>query len=189
MINKEIINKMAKKQSTLSHSGIKIWATLRISLGGIFLWAFLDKLIGLGFATCRDETTNIVTSMCSKAWLASGSPTTGFLKFGTKGPFAEFYQSLAGNPAIDWLFMMGLLLIGLSLILGIGIQLATICGSLLLLMMWTAVFPPNNNPILDDHLIYILVLAGIYRTNGKQVWGLRSWWVKQPIVKQFPILE
>lgn len=180
---------MATNKKKLDHSGVKVWAALRVSLGAIFLWAFVDKLIGLGFATCRDAKTDAVTTMCSKAWLEGGSPTTGFLKFGTDGPFADFYQGLAGNTAIDWLFMMGLLGIGVALILGIGVRIAAVAGSLMLLMMWTAVLPPANNPVLDDHLVYILVLAGIYRTNGNQVWGLRNWWVKQNIVKKLPILE
>jgi len=55
--------------------------------------------------------------------------------------------------------------------------------------MWTAALPPENNPLLDDHIIYILVLAGIYRTNGTQAWGLRNWWIKQNIVKKYPNLE
>lgn len=179
---------MVKKQS-VSHTGIRIWALLRISLGATFLWAFFDKLVGLGFSTCRDTATDTVTTLCSKAWLEGGSPTLGFLKFGTKGPFADFYQSLAGNSFIDWLFMLGLLLIGTALILGIGIRLATTTGSLLLFMMWTASLPPETNPVLDDHLIYILVLAGIYRTNERQAWGLRSWWIKQPLVKKLRFLE
>ena len=33
-------------------------ALARISLGLIFLWAFFDKLWGLGFATCRDPHGN-----------------------------------------------------------------------------------------------------------------------------------
>jgi thiosulfate dehydrogenase [quinone] large subunit len=178
-----------KKNNNNPRSVAYIWASLRISLGLIFLWAFFDKLFGLGFATCRDAKTDAVSMMCSKAWAEGGSPTLGFLKFGTKGPLAEFYQSLAGNGLVDVLFMSGLLLIGLALVLGIGVRIAAIAGSLLLFMMWTAVLLPENNPILDDHLIYILVLAGIYHANSDQKWGLRNWWVKQPLVKNLPILE
>ena len=165
------------------------WAALRISLGLIFLWAFFDKLLGLGYATCRAKETGVVETMCQSAWISGGSPTMGFLKFGTSGPFASFYQSLAGNGFIDTLFMAGLFGIGLALLLGIGVRIAAVSGSLLLFMMWTAVLPPANNPILDDHLIYILVLAGIYTSNNSQVWGLRGWWIKQKLVKKYPVLE
>ena len=167
----------------------KVWAVLRILLGFTFLWAFFDKLWGLGFATCRDAKTGAIDILCSKAWVRGGSPTVGFLKFGTKGPFAHFYQSLAGHAWIDWLFMMGLLLIGVALIFGIAMRLATISGSLLLLMMYKAALWPANNPFVDDHIIYIVVLTGLLVVNKRQVWGLGNWWNQQPLVKRLPLLR
>lgn len=179
---------MAKKGNSLNN-GLYALAAARITLGLIMLWAFFDKLLGLGFATCRDAQTNIVTNMCEKAWINGGSPTTGFLKFAAKGPFESIFQSMVGNSAIDMLFMAGLLLIGASLILGIGMKIATVSGALLVLMMWAAVLPPENHPVLDDHIVYALLLMALLGTNSDQKWGLRSWWVKQPIVARFPVLE
>jgi len=40
-------------------------------------------------------------------------PTLGFLKFATKGPLADVYQSFAGAAWADWLFMVGLAGIGM----------------------------------------------------------------------------
>lgn len=177
------------KQNSINDKSPYFWALARIALGLTFLWAFFDKLLGLGFATCRDAKTDAVTMLCEKAWVNGGSPTSGFLKFGTKGPFAEFYQSLAGNGFIDVLFMAGLLLIGFALVAGIGMRLATVSGVLLLMMMWMALMLPENNPILDDHIIYSIVLLGLLAANKRQVWGLRNWWIKQPLVKRLPILE
>jgi thiosulfate dehydrogenase (quinone) large subunit len=177
------------KQNSSKDKSPYFWAAARIALGLTFLWAFFDKLFGLGFATCRDAATNTVTVMCGKAWVNGGSPTTGFLKFATKGPLAEFYQGLAGNAVVDILFMAGLLLIGLALVAGIGMRIATISGVLLMTMMWSALLLPENNPILDDHVIYSIVLLGLLASNGSQVWGLRNWWVKQSLVKRLPILE
>lgn len=165
-----------------------VWASLRISLGFIFLWAFVDKLWGLGFATCRNAQTGVVDMMCGKAWVNGGSPTEGFLKFGTSGPLADFYQGLAGIAWIDWLFMIGLLLIGVALIAGIAQKLATISASVMLLMMWTAALWPANNPFLDDHLVYILVLWGLYINRNNSKWSLATWWRQQAIVKRLPFL-
>lgn len=177
---------MAKQQNDKS---AYVWALTRISLGLIFLWAFFDKLFGLGFSTCRDAKTDVVSTMCEKAWVNGGSPTEGFLKFAAKGPFEGFYNSLAGNGFIDILFMSGLLLIGFALVAGIGMKIATVSGAILLMMMWTAVLPPEHHPFLDDHIIYSLVLVGLLLVNNRQKWGLRDWWVGQPIVKQYPVLE
>ena len=85
------------------------WGLLRLSMGWIFFWGFIDKLFGLGFATAAED-----------AWVAGGSPTFGFLNFASKGPFAGFYEGVAGNVMIDWMFMIGLLAIGLPLLLGIA---------------------------------------------------------------------
>ncbi|MEX0668753.1 MAG: hypothetical protein WD061_03395 [Candidatus Saccharimonadales bacterium] len=162
-------------------------ALMRIGIGAIFTWAFVDKLWGLGFATCRSD--GVVDVMCGQAWANGGSPTTGFLQFGTSGPFESFYTSLAGNPFIDWAFMLGLLLVGVALILGMGIKLAVTGGSLLLLMMWSAVLPPEHNPVISEHLIYILGLLIILVSNRHQVLGLGRWWESRPIVRRYGLLK
>ncbi|HEX9679112.1 MAG TPA: hypothetical protein VGA08_00635 [Candidatus Saccharimonadales bacterium] len=166
----------------------KIWGLTRISLGLVFLWAFFDKLIGLGYATCRDPQTDTVAVNCVRSWLNGGSPTNGFLQFGTHGPLADFYQGLAGNTVVDWLFMLGLLGIGTALLFGIAMRLAAWSGALLLLMMWSSAFPPENHPVIDDHIIYALVLMGLYKADADQVWSLRGWWRKTGLVKRFPVL-
>lgn len=71
----------------------------------------------------------------------------------------------------------------------IGLKIATLSGALLMLMMWSAVLPGENNPVLDDHIINIILLIGLLLANDRQKWGLRNWWVKQPLVKRYPVLE
>lgn len=169
-----------------------IWASLRIILGIVFLWAFLDKMFGFGFSTCK--STNTVTKavtttvLCEKAVLSGGSATTGFLKFGTKGPLKDFYVNLAGNPLVDFLFLAGLCLIGLALITGVGVKIAAISGIVMMLMMYSALFPPENNPLIDEHIVYALVLFGIFKSADSPIWGLGQIWQKQNIVKKYPIL-
>lgn len=172
---------MAKKSPKMVD---KVWGLTRISIGLIFLWAFFDKLFGWGFATCRNVQTNTVTVGCDAAWVNGGSPTKGFLKFGTKGPFADFFQSLAGNAVVDWLFMLGLLGIGLGLTLGIAMKLAVVSGVVLLMLMYLAVIPPEHHPFIDEHVVYALALVGLLLVNDKQAWGLKGWWKKQDLVKQ-----
>src|SRR5688572_220372 len=77
-----------------------VLAGLRISLGWVFLWAFLDKLFGLGRGTASEA-----------AWINGGSPTAGFLGKGVSGPFEGMYHSIAGAAWADSLFMLGLLAI------------------------------------------------------------------------------
>ncbi|MBP9748296.1 MAG: hypothetical protein KBD17_01595 [Candidatus Pacebacteria bacterium] len=125
-----------------------IWLKLRLVMSFIFLWAFFDKLLGLGFATTS-----------SKAWIHGGSPTTGFLSGAVKGPFADFFHGLAGVAIVDWLFMLGLLFIGLTLLFNRYVFWGALAGVVMMLLMWLALLFPENNPIVDEHIVYALVFA------------------------------
>jgi thiosulfate dehydrogenase [quinone] large subunit len=164
-------------------------AATRISLGWVFLWAFLDKLLALGFSTGRDADTGIVDRFGDAAWIHGGSPTEGFLGFATKGPFSDIYQSFAGAAWADWAFMLGLLGIGAALVLGITMRLATVAGVALLVMMWSAVLPPDNNPFMDDHLIYALTLVVLALLGANKTVGLGRVWERLAIVQRFSFLK
>lgn len=163
----------AQSRTALRYVG----ALIRLSLGWIFLWAFLDKLFGLGHETASEA-----------AWINGGQPTAGFLQGATSGPFAGFYQDLAGQAWVDWAFMIGLAGIGFALILGIGMRLAAVAGAVMLVLMWSAVLPPANNPFMDDHLIYALVLIALALGNAGNTLGLGSQWQRTRLVQRWPIL-
>ncbi|MBP6855004.1 MAG: hypothetical protein KBD26_01480 [Candidatus Pacebacteria bacterium] len=124
--------------------------TLRLLMGFIFLWAFLDKTFGLGFATTAD-----------KAWILGGSPTSGFLTHAVVGPFATFFNSLAGVAIVDWLFMLGLLFVGVTLILNKYVKWGALAGIVMLILMYLALLFPENNPFVDDHIVYAVLLGYI----------------------------
>ena len=148
-------------------------ALTRILLGFVFLWAFLDKTFGLGFSTVAE-----------KAWLAGGSPTTGFLKMGVNpdSPFATFFNSLAGSSVVDVLFMAALLGIGVALILGVGLRIAAVSGTILMVMMWAATLPLTTNPLVDDHIVYAAILWVI--AAGRREFSLVNWWTSLDYVKK-----
>jgi len=169
---------IAAAEPTAQRATRYVLAGLRIALGWVFLWAFLDKLFGLGFSTASD-----------KSWLNGGSPTAGFLGKAVTGPFEGFYHSIAGAGWVNVLFMAALLAVGTALILGIGLRVAAIAGGLLLVMMWTAVLPPETNPFMDDHLIYAGVLALLALTSAGDTFGLGKRWAQMPIVQSVPWLR
>jgi thiosulfate dehydrogenase [quinone] large subunit len=151
---------------------------LRLTLGWTLLWAFFDKLLGLGYATARDN-----------AWINGGSPTTGYLSFVTKGIFSDFWQSIAGNTAIDALFMLGLLAVGVATILGIGMRLAAIGGAIMMFLLYTTNTPPANNPITDEHIVFIFGFLLLGAAKAGHYLGLGKWWASTKLVNKFPWLE
>jgi thiosulfate dehydrogenase (quinone) large subunit len=145
----------------------KLLAALRLALGFTFLWPFFDKMFGLGYAT-----------PAARAWVNGGTPAQGFMK-NAEGPFADFFKNIAG-PWADWLFMAGLLGIGVALIAGAGLKIAAWTAALLLFLMYLAQFPLGaegmTNPLIDSHWIEALGIAVLAATLAGDTWGLGKWW-------------
>lgn len=164
---------------------------LRLAFGLTFLWAFVDKLLALGYATGKDPASGKVDSFGPAAWINGGSPTEGFLKFGVSPDnwFHGAFGSIGGTVWADWLFMLGLLGIGVALVLGIGMRLAAITGVTLYLLMWVASFPLANNPLIDDHLLGAISLIVLAATLAGNTWGFGKDWGRSSLVQRHPILR
>ena len=171
-------------ETIISTGAAKFLAVFRVMLGFEFLWAFLDKTFGFGYATPSART-----------WINGGSPTRGFLSNVAVGPFESTFHAWAGAAWADWLFMVGLLAIGIALILGIGLRVAAVSGSLMMILMWAAEWPldkltsagepsMSTNPIVDYHIIYALALIALAVTYAGHTWGLGRWWARLPFVQR-----
>jgi thiosulfate dehydrogenase (quinone) large subunit len=169
---------------SITERATKFLAIVRVVVGVEFLWAFLDKTFGFGYAT-----------PAARAWINGGSPTKGFLSRVAVGPFEETFHSWAGATWADWLFMLGLLGIALALILGIGLRAAAVSGTVMMLLMWAAEWPlarftsagepsMSTNPIVDYHIIYALVLIALALTYAGHTWGLGRLWARLPLVQR-----
>ena len=172
--------------------GARIWGLLRLTIGWVFLWAFLDKLLALGFATGRDPETGAIDRFGDAAWINGANPTEGFLANGvhTKGFLVDFYGGLAGSAIIDWIYMASMLLIGAALMLGIFTRLAALAGIVWMLLFYSAAaIWPENNPVIDDHLVYAIVLAGIAVVGAGRFLGFGRQWEKTALVSRYSILR
>jgi thiosulfate dehydrogenase (quinone) large subunit len=168
--------------SMITSTAAKALAVLRVSMGFVFLWAFLDKTFGLNYATPS-----------AKAWINGGSPTKGFLTSVEVGPLQSFFHAIAGTWWANGLFMLGLLAIGIALIAGVAMRIAAISGVLMLAMMWLAEVPfaqftsageptGSPNPLADSHYIYAIVLIVLAATYAGTTWGLGRTWARLPFV-------
>jgi thiosulfate dehydrogenase [quinone] large subunit len=167
-----------------------VWGLLRIAMGWTFLWAFLDKAFALGFSTGRNPETGAIDFFGDAAWVNGGSPTDGVLTFALKGPFKGLYEGLAGHSWVEWGYMLSMLLIGLALVFGIGTRLAAIGGIVWMAIFYTATaIWPEHNPFLDDHVVYVIVLAGIAYVGAGRYLGFGKYWERLSIVKRLPILK
>jgi thiosulfate dehydrogenase [quinone] large subunit len=168
----------------LTTTAAKALAVLRITTGVVFLWAFLDKTFGLGYAT-----------PAAKAWINGGSPTKGFLANVEVGPLQSVFHAIAGTWWANSLFMVGLLAVGVALIAGIGLRLSAVAGALMMVMMWLAEFPlaqttsagepsGSTNPLVDYHIIYAVAVVVLAAAYAGHTWGLGRMWARLPFVQK-----
>ncbi|MER5479681.1 hypothetical protein ABT026_22340 [Streptomyces sp. NPDC002734] len=159
------------------------FAAARLLMGFVFLWAFLDKTFGLGYATPS-----------GKGWIDGGSPTEGFLGHVAVGPMESTFHAWAGAAWADRLFMLGLLGIGLALTAGVAMRLTALAGTVMMALMWVAEWPPaqhlsdgspsmSTNPFVDYHLVYALVLVALAAASAGEHLGLGRLWARLPVVR------
>jgi thiosulfate dehydrogenase (quinone) large subunit len=149
---------------------------IRILLGFVFLWSFLDKTFGL-YATAPEES-----------WLAGESPTSGYLG-SVDGTLAGVFQPLAGQTWVDWMFMLGMGLVGMALILGVAIRLAAAGAVALMGSLYLTSIPLENNPFVDEHLIYGTLAVVLAAVSAGDTLGAGRIWARLPIVRRSPWLR
>ncbi|MDM8083986.1 DoxX family protein [Cellulomonas cellasea] len=177
----------AQHEVVTTAAGRRALAVLRIATGFVFLWAFLDKTFGLRHSTGAPRPDGSV----APSWLDGGEPSQGYLQNGAVGPAKEIFAAMA-SPATDWLFMLGMLGVGAAVVLGIGLRLAACAGSLLMMTLWVAQWPPQDgsmNPVVDQHLVYTLVLVVCALLLAGDTWGLGRRWAALRLVRRAPLLR
>lgn len=154
----------------MNYSQKLILTILRVSMGWLMLYAGVTKII-------------------NPNWTAAG-----YLK-GAK-TFPGFFQSLLDPsiiPIIDFVNEWGLTLLGISLILGIGVRLSGFLGGILMLFYYFPVleFPyiKPHSYIIDDHIIYALVLFFLGAIRAGRYYGLENWCANLPICRNNPRLR
>jgi thiosulfate dehydrogenase (quinone) large subunit len=162
----------------------KVLAALRIVTGAVFLWAFLDKTFGLGYATTSE-----------RAWINGGSPAGGYLRGVSAGPLESTFHSWAGSVWVDWLYMAGMLGLGIALLAGIGLRVAAAAGTAMMLLMWASQWPPaqhlsdgspsmSPNPLIDQHIVYAGVMIALAVCAADRTWGLGRLWSRLSLVQR-----
>ncbi len=130
-----------------------------------------------------------ITKVLNPAWTSAG-----YLK-GAKTFPGLYHWFLQPNilPAIDFINEWGLTLLGVSLILGVFVRLSSTLGALLMLLYYLPILDfPHPNPfayIVDEHVIYALLMIFLASSRAGRVWGLENWCLRLPICSKFPRLR
>jgi thiosulfate dehydrogenase (quinone) large subunit len=112
-----------------------------------------------------------ITKVFDPNWSAAG-----YLKGAKLIP--EFYTWLTSPgvlPIVNFMNEWGLTLLGVSLILGIFVKYSAPLGALLMLLYYIplgVIHPDAHSFIVDDHVIYGLLLVYLGIVGAGKVWGL-----------------
>lgn len=127
--------------------------------------------------------------------LVKGWSIAGFLN-STK-TFHWFYGAIAHTslvPLLTFLVEYGHLLIGLSLLVGLFVRVSAGFGIFLMLTYWTAHmdFPYIGGPLnflIDEHIVYALVLGLLIVRRAGHIVGLDEWVAQRHLFDRVPVLH
>ena len=143
--------------------------SLRLIMGWTFLYAGLEKVL-------------------DSSWSAEG-----FLLYGI--PDGNNFTGLWETIAADWLWLVdplnqwGQVLVGLALILGIAVRWSAVWGAVMMLFYWLASFPLEHAIIIDDHVVYALLLFGLGAFGAGRILGLDRRIEETEVVRANPWLR
>jgi len=147
---------------------------MKLSRGPMIAITVLRVLVGWHFLY------EGLTKLTAASWTS-----VGYLKQ-ARGPFAELFRGLAGNPNMlanaDLITMWGLTIVGACLILGLLTRLASLAGIGFILMFYLATPPlvgyfysvPSEGSylIVNKNLVEIAALGVIFATRSGLFAGL-----------------
>lgn len=132
----------------------------RISLGVMFFYAGITKVM-------------------NPNWSAAGY-------LNSAKTFSELFQWFASPGNLGWINLVnewGLTLIGVALLVGFMVRLASVGGVFLMLLYYFPVlsFPyvGEHSFIVDEHIIYVTAFLVLFASNAGSIWGLDSWTQKR----------
>jgi thiosulfate dehydrogenase [quinone] large subunit len=143
--------------------------TLRVVMGWTFFYAGITKVL-------------------DPAWTAEG-----FLLHAVPegNPFGGFWETLAA----DWLWLIdplnvwGLTLVGAALLVGAFVRWAALWGAVMMLFYWAASLPLENGIVIDDHVVYALILFGLGAFGAGRIAGLDAYLEEIDLVERYPKLR
>jgi len=124
-----------------------------------------------------------ITKLLDPAWSAEG-----FLLHAIPegNPFGGIWATMAN----DWLWLIdplnqwGLTLVGLALLLGAFVRWSAFWGAVIMVFYWAASLPLEHAIVIDDHIVYAMLLFGLGAFGAGHILGLDEYLENFEIVEQ-----
>jgi len=143
-------------------------------------YALVSLRVVMGWTLFQGGVTKLITYLDgdpANNWTAAGYLNNAIPQ---GNPLMGLWGSFAGSATIDLLVMWGLTLTGLGLILGALVRWNAFWGAVMMLFFWLASLtggimqglPVAHGWVVDDHLVYALLLFGLGAVGAGRILGL-----------------
>lgn len=160
-------------------------------------YALVGLRVVMGWTLFQGGLTKLITYLDTNPdnnWTAAGFLANAIPE---GNPFMSYWATMAGSPTVDILVMWGLTLTGLGLILGALVRWNAFWGAILMLLFWAASLegglmaglPLAHGWVVDDHVVYAMLLFGLGAFGSGRILGLDSWIEKLGFVKRYSSLR
>lgn len=129
-----------------------------------------------------------ITKVLDPSWSAAGFLGNAIPE---GNPFTAFWTTLAN----DWLWLIdplnqwGLTLVGLALLVGAFVRWSAFWGAVMMLFYWAASLPLANGIVVDDHVVYAMLLFGLGAFGAGRILGLDEFLEDTGFVRNNPWLR
>ena len=143
-------------------------------------YALVAMRVVMGWTLFQGGVTKLVTYLDATPqndWTAAGFLANAIPP---GNPLTGVWTAMAGDPVVDQLVMWGLTLTGLGLLLGALVRWCAFWGAVMMLFFWAASLqggllaglPLEHGWVVDDHLVYAILLFGIGAFGAGRILGL-----------------
>ena len=151
----------------------------------------------MGWTLFQGGVTKLVTYLDANPennWTAAGFLANAIPE---GNPLMGMWGAMAGSPLIDMLVMWGLTLTGLGLLLGALVRWNAFWGAVMMMFFWAASLqgglaaglPLAHGWVVDDHLVYAVLLFGLGAFGSGRILGLDKIIEKMSFVQRMPWLR
>lgn len=153
-------------------------------------YAIVGLRIVMGWTLFQGGITKLITYLDANPennWTAAGFLANAIPE---GNPLMGMWGSMAGNPLIDSLVMWGLTLTGLGLLVGAFVRWNAFWGAVMMLFFWAASLhgglfqglPLAHGWVIDDHIVYAMLLFGLGAIGAGRILGLDAYIEKTNLV-------
>jgi thiosulfate dehydrogenase [quinone] large subunit len=157
---------------------------------------FLLRIV-MGWTLFQGGVTKLVTYLDANPennWTAAGFLMNAIPE---GNPLTGLFAAMAQMPFIDLLNMWGLTLTGLGLILGAFVRWNAFWGAIMMLFYWLASLqggllaglPLAHGWVVDDHIVYAVLLFGLGAFGAGRILGLDAYLEDMEFVRNTPVIR